>query len=297
MPVKSQSENSAMSRIGLLFLLLLSACSYSPNSTAYRNLYSHLDISYSSCELIESPYFLVILVDARHLDYSCSPSFFKTLAKHPSDGSKNGDVGHAWIYLQGLVNGETVCLEGGHSGEWSHFQPCYVEGVFLRYEEGSDDPIAYLWENRTDGFFQEGPGSHAPTFAAKIDLTAEKFEQILKFVELYPYADYSITGNQCCSFAAQIAAFAGLDLDCEITMKIDEKLTIGDQKIGLWKDPVYSEITFSSPDILERSLMKTVGEGRAEYALSWYRKNHPSQRFHVQDLFYFPERFIRFKTL
>lgn len=289
-----------MRKISLFVLLLfLSACSYSPNSVAYRSQYDHLNITYSNCEpMQETSYFLVVLVEARHLDYSCPRSFFKTLAKHPSDGSKNGDVGHAWIYLQGNLNNELVCLEGGHSGELGFIQPRYMEGVFLNYEYGQDNPISYLWECQRDGFFQSGSGRHYPTFAAKVDLTEDQFQRILRFAESYDYSEYAITGNQCSSFAAQAAAFAGLNLDCEITMAVDPCLYIGGRKIGLWEDPVYSEITFSSPDILERSLMQAVVERRAEYALPWYRQTHPRRRQkNIQDLLRFPERYLRFKSL
>lgn len=288
-----------MPKVGLFLLLFLSACSYCPHSAAYRTLYSHLNTSYSKQSLMqETPYFLIVLVEARHLDYSSPRAFFKTLAKHPSDGSKNGDVGHAWIYLQGLVQGAPVCLEGGHSGELGYIQPRYVEGIFLQYEQGHDNPISYLWECQRDGFFQEGSGRHYPTFAAKVDLTQEQFQRILRFVETYDYAEYSITGNQCSSFAAQVAAFAGMNLDCEITMDVDQNVRIAGHQICLWNDPVYAGITFSSPDILERSLMNTVAEGIAEYALPWYRKTHPQRRRQdLQDLRRFPARYIRFRTL
>lgn len=284
-----------MSKIALFLLLFLSACAYCPNSVVYRELYDHLNISYAHCEpMQETPYFLVILVEARHLDYSCPRSFFKTLAKHPSDGSKNGDVGHAWIYIQG----ESACLEGGHSGELGRTQPRYVEGVFLNYEQEDENPISYLWECQRDGFFQWGGGKHSPTFAIKVDLTVDQFHRILKFIESYDYSEYAITGNQCCTFATQIAAFAGLDLDCEITLPVDQCLKVNAQEIILWKDPVYAEITFSTPDILERSMMKAVAEESAEYALSWYRQCHRSaKQYSLQDLIKFPERYIRFKTL
>ena len=49
----------------------------------------------------EEEYFVVFLVNARGLDYTDTLKFLKTVAKHPRDGSKNGDVGHAWVYLKG----------------------------------------------------------------------------------------------------------------------------------------------------------------------------------------------------
>lgn len=69
--------------------------------------------------LEEDPYALILLVNARHLDYRTAASCLKTTAKHPSDGSKNGDVGHAWIVLKG-PEGE---IEGGQSGRQAAINP------------------------------------------------------------------------------------------------------------------------------------------------------------------------------
>ncbi|WP_213152356.1 hypothetical protein [Neochlamydia sp. AcF95] len=295
-----------MRRIRLLVLVFLCACTYKPQSESYRLFYRHLEQACprKACEQI-SPYFLVVLVEARHLDYSCPRSFFKTLAKHPSDGTKNGDVGHAWIYLQGALEegsqaeGSYVFLEGGHSGELGYMQPRYMEGVFLQAEKGEKNPIGYLWQTQQDGFFQYGPGCHYPTFAAKINLTAPQFHLILKFIKNYSYSNYAIIGNQCCSFAAQAAALAGLFLDSKISLKIDPFFHIGSNTICLWEDPFYSQITFFSPDVLEKSLMQAVAEGRAEEALTWYKKKYPFRRprWRKEDFFLFPQRYLRLKAL
>ncbi len=56
------------------------------------------------------------------------------------------------------------------------------------------------------------------------------------------------------------------------------KLILGGKQVCLWRDPIYSEITFSSPDILERSLLKSVGDGKTDYALTWYQKRYPQRK-------------------
>lgn len=286
-----------MRKIGILFLFLFCLSCYRPHSPHYKEFYAHLKQQFSEVRNEDkADYFLVIMVEARHLDYTSPRAFFKTLAKHPSDGSKNGDVGHAWIYLQGKINNHPVYLEGGHSGELGHLQPRYMEGVFHSYERGDKNPIAYLWESQRDGFFQEGGGKHHPTFAAKIILTPAQFHRIYRFIQVYDYRDYAITGNQCCSFAVQVAALAELDLDCEIHLKVDQVLQMGSFHYPLWEDPLYSEITISSPDVLEKSLMQAVQEGRATYALNWYYATHARNRFSFQDLVRFPERYLRFKS-
>jgi hypothetical protein len=211
------------------------------------------------------------------------------VTKHPSDWSKNGDVGHAWIYLQGIKEGQIVWLEGGHSGERGDVQAKYFDGVmnYLDYgvanpslEELSihrqePNPIKYLWETQHDGFFQKGNGGHRPTFAAKVKLRPEQFESILSYVENYPYNEYSLIRNQCTSFVIQAAALAGLNLESKVTIPIDPFICFQGKWFCLWHDPRYSELTIPSPDILERSLMDAVKWGRAEYALDWYRKTHP----------------------
>jgi len=267
---------------------LLYACCR-PNSENYENFYAHLDSAWTPCNAFkETPYFLVVLVNARHLDYTDNLSFFRTLSKHPSDGSKNCDVGHAWIYLRGMLDGVSVELEGGHSGERGLTQARYFEGImnFIEYGYANPtaaqkrmpryeaNPIRYLWQVQKDGFFQAGSGGHSPTCAAKIDLTEEQFLAILAFVETYPYQDYAITRNQCASFVSQIAALADWQLPGEVTMQLEPRLKIGGEIIQLWEDPCYSGITLSTPDIIEKSLLVSIHEGRAQEANRWYSSTH-----------------------
>ena len=150
----------------LILLFLLTAC-YRPSSEDYREFYAYLEQPRSPTTIFKpSPYFLVVLVNARHLDYTDNRSFFKTLTKHPSDGSKNSDVGHAWICLRGFLNGEYVEIEGGHSGERGVTQSKYFDGIMNYIDYGyanpseaqkkaprfESNPIRYLWETQNDGF-------------------------------------------------------------------------------------------------------------------------------------------------
>jgi hypothetical protein len=269
----------------ILFFFVFS-CSWRPNSLSYIEQYAHLNGNFSkkSC-LPESSYFLIILVDAKHLDYSDGQCLLKTLAKHPADGSKNSDVGHAWIYLQGAVNDHLVAWEGGHSGELGIYQPRYFEGImnyleygyanptslerrFPRYEP---NPVKYLWETQKDGFFQRGSGGHFPTFAAKINLSELQFLNILQFLKTYDFSQFSLVENQCTSFAAQVAKLGGFTLSHTITVPLQQRIFVGKDYITLWNDSVYNTITISSPDILEKSLIESVQKGNAEYALEWYK--------------------------
>lgn len=251
-------------------LLLLISCSYR-GSEAYRDFYKYSTFKPCEPSFSDSPYYIVFLVNARHLDYSSSHTFLKTIAKHPFDGSMNGDVGHAWIYLKG----ETI-LEGGHSGELGIDQPKYWEGVVENIELGSENPIAYLFAPLCDGYFQSGNGGHKPTYAVKVSLTKEEHEMIVDWITHYDFREYALQGAQCASFVTKIAALIGIDLEDQVSVPIDSSIKLAGQVYTLWKDPKYSKICFSSPDCLEKSLMKLVVEGSGEYALGWYQRAYPT---------------------
>ncbi len=91
--------------------------------------------------------------------------------------------------------------------------------------------------------------------------------------DTYPYQHFSLPGNQCSSFLAKIADMAGLKLEHSVDVKIESVFKAGGKEYRLWTDPYYSILTLSTPDVVERSLIKAVMEGKAEYALGWYRKH------------------------
>jgi hypothetical protein len=300
----------------LLVLLVMSACCAHPSSSAYEALYAHLkNPPGSKISIEESDFFLILLVDAPHLDYTDTHSLLKTVAKHPNDGGKNGDVGHAWIYLSGRIHGKPFVLEGGHSGERGFIQAKYFDGVMNSIDYGyanptkeqmrcpcvEPNPVKYLWESQNDGFFQSGSGGHRPTCAAKMDISEIQFQRILTFIDPrnYHYEAYALTGNQCSSFVAQVAAIAGFPIEDKIVIPIDQTLTLGGQELKLWSDLQYSILVISSPDIIERSLIQAIAEKKAENALSWYLQTHPlSLKEHLMKIqetaMRFPKRFCRY---
>lgn len=254
--------------VGFIFLCLISGCAHKPNSESYQKQYRHLkDHKPKVASLEWSDYYLMIFVSARHLDYSDGKCLLKTIAKHPEDGSKNGDVGHAWIRLKGMVQGRLLFFEGGHSGELGTTQPRYFDGVMDYAEEGDLNPIKYLWEVQKDGFFQKGSGGHHPSYVIKLELTEKQFYAILSYInpKHYDYRNYSLIANQCASFVSEVAKLAGLDLKTEVVISIPQIISMGKTTICLWNDPQYSKLTLSSPDILEKSMMKAVEEGQAFY--------------------------------
>lgn len=293
------SSSLCKSRYKLLLLLiflgvlscLTTSCAITSQqrSKSWHQQYKHLDYTIpENNSFTESDYFIIFLVAARHHDYTDHHKLYETLNNY--DGLwKRGNVGHSWVYLKGIQNGKTVILEGGQSlgsgkgqtgfsegiknlNKYGYADPSSSEKRNYRYEP---NPIKHLWAERTDGFFQKGSGYLRSTFAAKVDLSKEKFEEILAFMDEdnYPYQNFSLPGNQCSSFLAKIADMAGLTLEHSVDMKIDPVFKVGDREYRLWTDPYYSKLKLSTPDVIERSLIQAVMEGRAEDALSWYRKH------------------------
>lgn len=278
----------------IAFLLLLPACC-KPRSESYRAFYRYCNDLPQEEDFVETPYYIVFLVNARHLDYGSLPSFMKTCAKHPSDGSKNGDVGHAWIYLKAP---EEV-IEGGQSGETGLYQPRYFEGILENAELGAENPVRYLWEPQCDGFFQCGSGGHRPTFAAKVDLTESQYQSIKSFIASYNFADYRLSAHQCTTFVKGIASILGLDLEDQVLLEFPQQLVIGKTSYCLWNDAAYRSLTCGSPDKLEESLVALVSSGKASNATRWYIHHYylgPDETF-TRRLQLFPSRTLRWCQL
>ena len=88
----------------------------------------------------------------------------------------------------------------------------------------------------------------------------------------------------------------------KITFTIKPFLKLQGEVLTLWNDPKYSQITISSPDILEKSLIEAVETGRAEEALDWYLETHPipiRQRLCrlLETAQRFPERYQRYSLI
>lgn len=258
-----------------------------------RRVSLFLLLVFASVEACED-YFVIFLVNARQLDNSCTKHFLKSVAKHPSDGSKNGDVGHAWIYLHG-----DFILEGGHSGEFGYDQPRYMEGVMDNIVLGAKNPASYLWTTQVDGCFQQGNGGHLPTFAAKVCLTKDQYFEISAFIQSYPFNEYSLTTRQCCTFVKEIGNIAGINLKDQSVLKLDAYLSMGSQQYKFWEDPRYEYLPYGSPDKMELSLKALVENGQAEDVTKWYHTTHQlclRCRFKraMNTLWNFPSRFIRY---
>lgn len=276
-------HKNAILTFSLFLTVLFTGCGYKPNNIVLQ-------------KQSRSDYELFLLVNARHLDYSSGKALLKTLVKHPSDGSKNCDVGHAWIFMRGILKGENITIEGGHSGELGSNQPRYFDGIMRKLEQGDPNPVSSLWEAQADGFFQRRSGGHRPTYAIKINLTEEQFLSILSYIDPkhYDYANYSLVGNQCASFVVNVAKIAGLDLDNEVTINIPQNLDLKTETLHLWDDPIYSQLNLCTPDTLEQQMMHAVEDGYAEYALPLYLQVRKPRRCPGCRLWVFCETVSRF---
>lgn len=235
----------------LCLLLLLTSCSFYD-----RN-----------CTAIPDGSYLIVSVDAKHLDYSSTEAFILSMSLN------RGEVGHAWLTLRT----PTMMVEGGHSGERGIAQPRYCDAIQNNLDYGysnptdeqkknprfEPNPIKCLWDCQPDGYFQRGSGRHRATYAALIPIDDATAEKIAIFIKNYPFSEYSLTGHQCTAFCVQAAAMAGLNLEDRVTLPIDQHVKLNNVRYCLWRDPVYSQITFSSPDVLERNLKRAVKCGLA----------------------------------
>lgn len=270
----------------LLFSCLLTSCAYKHQA--------------QQCHPVQPCYSLTLLVDAPHLDYSNLQSLLPTMAKHPATGVKDCTVGHAWI----LLEGPSYHFEGGHSGELGIRCPRYFERVFAAIERGDSNPVRYLWTTLNDGFLQKGPGKHTPTFAARLLLSQESYLRIQRFIETnaYDYSRYSLTTHQCTTFVAAVAHLAGLELAVLQCLQIRPYLCLNGCFYQMWDDPFYSHLFLPTPDALEEALRQAVRQGKAKEVTAQYRRAHPrpfreKASAWAEALFYFPQRYTRFRTL
>ncbi|MBZ0110280.1 MAG: hypothetical protein K8F52_16650 [Candidatus Scalindua rubra] len=81
---------------------------------------------------------------------------------------------------------------------------------------------------------------------------------------------YRVTNIPLSSPRLQIWQGPGWNIQCMLNQV---PFRAGGKEYRLWTDPRYSNLKLSTPDIIERSLIHAVMEGRAEYALDWYREH------------------------
>lgn len=213
-------------------------------------------------------YFLVVHVDARHLDYSSPEAFFASmrwgvfLPQEPT-------IGHAWINLVGKINGKPWRFEGGHTGEFGLTAPRYFDEVVRRSVETSDpNPAKYLFSSLPDGCLQKGSGGHIPTLSVAFPLTEEQFLHLYSFLQSYDFSHWSLRDHQCVDFVLSCLALVGVPLTCTQTIQIPHDFMWEGKRIRLWSDKRYEKLVFTTPEALEKALFAKVLKKEAFLASS-----------------------------
>lgn len=215
-----------------------------------------------------SCYVFTIKVDAAGFDYSSPQNLVRSMAKNSRKGRRT--VGHTWVRLEG----GGYLAEGGHSGETGEpgLNPRITNPNFLWYSAGvaalnlgesmsgvseadPANPIRWLRYIYEDGHWAEGSGGHKKvTSECSWCLTASEFEVVKRVIGGLQAGGgallraYGLTGKQCTSTAADIAAAGGINLDPFIDMTFPSTVDVGKFTVRLWNDPAYSSLRFALPD-------------------------------------------------
>jgi hypothetical protein len=220
----------------------------------------------------KSEYYLVVLVDARHLDYTSPRNYISTL----SQGlflSQDPNTGHTWVVLAGKEEERPWVFEGGHTGEFGLYAPRYFDEVVrLAWDENHPNPASYLFHPLPDGCLQYGSGGHAPTFAAAFPLTEKGYQRVRRLLteEGYDFSRWGIRGPNCIRFSLACLASVGVELNCQEKFQLPKSFTYKGEEVALWSDPAYSCLCVETPELLEKRLWELVEKGRAIVATKWY---------------------------
>jgi hypothetical protein len=203
-------------------------------------------------------YYLYVLNEAANWDYSGHRILLLSIWQRP--------WGHSWLMLE--KPGER--MEFGHSGDLGELQPRFHDGVFQRIKDGHQNPIAYLWETRTDGFFQLGKPNRPPNFVWKVPVTREKYQRMHDYVMGRNYERFGVVSHNCTDMVVATAALAGINLIHRIRLIMPSETDIWFRMRRVWTDPQYSILDYSTPDVLEADLRQLTRLGIGEDVTKWY---------------------------
>ena len=260
----------------VLFLMILPSCS--PRmSDDYVKRYHYLGGVQAANQSApqfkgSSDYYLVVLVDARHLDYSSPSNYFCTISQGlflPQDPN----TGHAWIVLAGREEGQGWGFEGGHTGEFGLYAPRYFDEVVrLAWEEQHPNPASYLFDSLPDGALQYGSGGHSPTFAVAFPLTEHGYCRVRRLLSKdgYDFSRWGIRGPNCIRFVVACLSAVGIDVCCQEKFSLPRSFSYRGTDVALWSDSKYSCLYVDTPELLEKRLWELVQKGQGVVATKWY---------------------------
>ncbi len=211
---------------------------------------------------------LIVLVAPIGIDFSSVSNMLKTFHTRPRGGKSKDTVGHSWVML--CEGGR--CLECGHSGEHGFEDNNYYHGALALARAGDPNPAKALFRTMDDGEFVTHSSGHTPLIAVRFWLTEQEYAKTREFIAAYDYKHFALTKGQCTSFAAGVAAAAGIELGSGITLALPRVLSFKGTEYVFWTEPQYSSISFSAPEVLEQSLLLALEQGLGEDALEWYRR-------------------------
>jgi hypothetical protein len=146
----------------------------------------------------------------------------------------------------------------------------YQEGVLHRIKTHHPDPIGYLWEDLGDGSLQHGNGGFQPTLAVGRSISKAEYDGIIDYINSYEFEKYRLTDHQCTSFVVGVLAHAGLEVDANCRIGIQQYQSVLGRRIKLWTDPAFGEIVLPLPQVLEEKLAQGVAGGQLFDATEGY---------------------------
>lgn len=203
-------------------------------------------------------YHLYILNDAANWDYSHTTALVFSIWQRP--------WAHSWLILESPQDR----LECGHTGDLGQTKLRYHDGVFQGIRDGDPNPIAYLWQTRSDGQFQIGKPSRPPSFVWRMPITRQRYQLINQYVMQRNYDQFGVRSNNCTDMVIETAALAGINLIHRIRLTLPPETKVWGRKRRVWTDPQYRILEYGTPDVLEADLRQLARLGIGSDATKWY---------------------------
>jgi hypothetical protein len=187
-------------------------------------------------------YYIHILNEAANWDYSHTKSLLFSIWQRP--------WAHSWLILESPRDR----LECGHTGDLGLTELRYHDGVFQGIRDGLPDPIAYLWQTRSDGLFQTGKPNRPPTFVWRMPITRQRYQLMHDYVMQRKYDQFGVRTNNCTDMVRETAALAGINLIHRMQLTLPSETKVWGRMRRVWTDPRYRILEYGTPDVLETDL-------------------------------------------
>jgi hypothetical protein len=203
-------------------------------------------------------YYLYILNESSNWDHSNPKSILFSIWQRP--------WAHSWLILESPGDR----LECGHTGDLGETRLRYHAGVFQRIRDGHPDPIAYLWETMSDGYFQIGRPNRPPTFVWRMPVTRRRYQLMYDYVTQRRYDQFGVRTNNCTDLVIETAALAGINMIHRMQLTIPQEAKVWGRMRRVWTDPQYRILEYGTPEVLEADLRHLARLGIGSDATEWY---------------------------